>query len=57
MDYAENTGYKIVDFEPFCKTCEYQKRPEFEKPCDECLENPVNFESKRPLKWSKKCKK
>lgn len=57
MDYAENTGYKIVDFEPFCKTCEYQKRPEFEKPCNECLENPVNFESKRPLKWSKKCKK
>lgn len=39
----------IVDFANHCKNCEHSKVPEEEFPCYECLQNPVNDDSKAPI--------
>lgn len=43
-----NNHYKIVDFK-WCNRCINKSKAETEKPCDECLSNPVNTDSRRPL--------
>lgn len=48
-----NSHEHIVNFE-MCKQCIHYKRKESKRPCDECLENPVNVESKRPVYFKKK---
>lgn len=39
---------KIVNFEK-CRQCIHWQRSEHDGPCDECLENPTNYASERPL--------
>lgn len=41
---------KIVDFE-YCKTCEHKNTHDFLDPCHECLNNPTNTYSKRPVNY------
>ena len=43
--------YKFVEFDEFCVTCKHKKIQETEAPCDECLSNPVNLNSRKPVKW------
>ena len=44
-------GYKEVYFNEYCKSCEFKNKKEDETPCDECLENPVNLHSHKPVKY------
>lgn len=44
---------KIVDF-TWCKKCKHEKTKEPNPPCDECLSNPVNTDSIRPIMWEEK---
>ncbi len=44
---------KIVEFEKYCKKCEFRYCPQDMEPCDECLSNPVNENSKKPIKFIK----
>lgn len=46
--------YREVDFEAYCKTCKYEKRPETREPCCDCLEEPTNLFSEKPVKWEGK---
>lgn len=46
-------GYKEVDFKKYCETCKFKKNKETETPCDECLSNPVNLHSHKPVKYTK----
>lgn len=39
---------KIVDF-MFCKICKHYDKTDAEHPCDECLLQPVNQNSYRPV--------
>lgn len=48
--------YKEVYFDKFCKKCEYEKTENTKEPCDECLENPVNLYSHKPVNWKEKKK-
>lgn len=41
----------IVDFEQYCPKCKHKDLPEEKDPCHECLNEPVNDDSRRPLKW------
>ena len=41
---------KFVFFQ-YCKFCEHKNKEENEEPCDYCLENPVNTDSHRPIKF------
>lgn len=54
MVIENEDGYKVVDYNRWCKTCKYEKKKEEEVPCDECLETPLNFETTQPVKWEKK---
>lgn len=44
---------KEVYFDQYCKTCRYEKTAEHEDPCDECLNNPTNVYSHKPVKYEK----
>ena len=46
-----NEEYKEVNFEKYCNTCTYKKLSENKDPCEECLDNPVNLNSSKPIKW------
>lgn len=49
MEYPE----KFVEFDKFCETCKYKDIKQDEEPCNECLENPVNEHSIKPIKYEK----
>lgn len=46
--------YKEVYFDRYCKTCEHENLDESEDPCNECLENPKNTYSHKPVNWKEK---
>lgn len=47
-------SYKEVYFDEYCKTCANEKKKEDEEPCDECLSEPVNLDSHKPVRWKEK---
>lgn len=52
---ADNTA-KIVLFNYYCSKCKYEQVDETEDPCNECLTNPTNWDSRTPVKFEKKDK-
>lgn len=46
--------YKEVYFHQYCKQCEYRDLDETESPCFECLEDPVNAYSHKPVKFKER---
>ena len=48
--------YKEVYFGEYCKNCKYFEKEQNEEPCDECLENPINVYSHKPVCWEEKKK-
>lgn len=47
----ETNAYKEVYYDQFCKTCKNKDTPESSDPCDECLTEPVNLYSHKPVKY------
>ena len=43
--------YKEVDYYEYCQKCKHKDKKEEEQPCFECLEEPVNLYSRRPVKF------
>lgn len=48
---------KEVDFHKYCKKCKHQKKSESEDPCWDCLDQPVNEDSHKPIYFEEKDKK
>lgn len=46
--------YKEVFFDQYCKTCEHRDLAESEDPCYDCLEEPTNLESHKPVNYKEK---
>lgn len=46
--------YKAVYFDKYCQTCVHFDLKETDDPCDECLSEPVNLYSHKPVKWEEK---
>ena len=46
--------YKEVYFDKYCKTCKHKDVPEKDDPCAECLENPINLYSHKPVNYKEK---
>lgn len=46
--------YKEVYFGEYCKTCKHVDKKETDEPCDDCLNEPVNTYSHRPICWEEK---
>lgn len=42
---------KFVEFDQYCKRCKHEQLPESEDPCFECLANPVNVYSHKPVNF------
>ena len=40
---------KIVEYHKYCKTCEYEELAECDDPCHECLSNPTNRHTTKPV--------
>lgn len=47
----DNEERKEVYFDKYCSHCEYKDLKEYKDPCHECLSNPVNLYSHKPLKF------
>lgn len=39
----------FVDFDAFCPSCKYVERASIDYPCDDCLDHPVNQQSRKPV--------
>ena len=48
--------YKEVYFDKYCKTCKHEKLKETEEPCAECMGEPLNWNSHRPVKYDERKK-
>ncbi len=42
---------KEVRFDLYCKTCKDYKLEESQDPCNECLNEPSNEDSHKPVNW------
>ena len=47
-------SYKEVYFDQYCKSCKHKDLKETEEPCDECLSEPTNLDSHKPVRYDKK---
>jgi hypothetical protein len=45
---------KIVNFDEYCPTCANASKKEEDSPCDDCLGNPVNGSSHKPVYYKQK---
>lgn len=46
--------YKEVDYATYCKTCKYRDVDDVKDPCNDCLAEPYNLHSVKPVKWEEK---
>lgn len=47
----EDEQYKEVYFHEYCETCAHREVKDVDEPCNECLENPINLYSHKPVNW------
>ncbi len=47
------SNYKEVYFNEYCSKCKYKDTSEADDPCDECLNNPSNVDSHKPVNFKK----
>ncbi len=45
---------KEVRFDLYCKTCKYHDLDESKDPCNDCLNEPSNENSHKPVFWEEK---
>lgn len=49
--------YKEVEFDSYCPKCKHFKKLEEEDPCFDCMNEPLNLYSHRPVKYEKESKR
>ena len=45
---------KEVFFSEYCRSCKHEKCKETDDPCNECLSEPTNLYSHKPINWEEK---
>lgn len=45
---------KEVYFHMYCEKCKHEKVKDIDEPCNECLDNPTNLYSHKPVKFEEK---
>ena len=51
---ASPDGMKFVEYEVYCPKCKYSELKDSDDPCNECLTEPINFASVKPIKFEEK---
>lgn len=46
--------YKEVYFDKYCKTCKYEDVDDVKDPCDDCLGEPANVQSHKPVYYEER---
>lgn len=49
-------GYKEVYFDKYCNICKNKNVKESKDPCNECLSNPINLYSHKPINYKEETK-
>lgn len=49
-----DNNYKEIRFDIYCETCKHNGLDEKCDPCNECLEEPMNLYSEKPVRWEEK---
>ena len=47
----DENRYMEVDFKTYCAKCKYKNTAEVMDPCNECLDYPMNENSRVPIKY------
>lgn len=50
----DHQSYKEVYFHEYCKSCKHKNTEATDEPCDECLGEPINLNSHRPVNYEEK---
>jgi hypothetical protein len=50
MEYPD----KFVDFKKYCALCEHKEKKDWEDPCNECMDYPVNEHTRKPVNFTEK---
>ena len=50
----DKDGYKLVWFHIYCENCKHNRCKDTEEPCNECLSEPTNLFSHKPIKFEEK---
>ena len=50
----QDDAYKEVNFYEYCRTCEHFEKDAEEDPCCDCLAEPVNLNSHKPVNWEER---
>ena len=48
---ADESKEHIVDFATWCPKCDFKALNEADDPCNECLTNPTNIDSRIPVNY------
>ena len=48
--------YQFVEFNEFCPKCKYGDLDGFQDPCNDCLTNPANYGTTKPINFVDKNK-
>ena len=51
MTDIHESEYKEVYFHEYCEKCKYRTTKDVDEPCNECLDNPINLYSHKPVKF------
>lgn len=49
-----NEGMTEVYFGKYCKACKHYEKHSDQNPCDECLREPMNLYSHKPVRYEEK---
>lgn len=47
-------GYKEVEFWKYCEKCKHYEVEDVKDPCNDCLDEPVNLHSTKPVNFEEK---
>nr|DAE02579.1 MAG TPA: Urotensin II [Siphoviridae sp. ctmYS12] len=47
-------GYKEVEFWKYCEKCKHYEVEDVKDPCNDCLDEPVNLHSTKPVYFEEK---
>lgn len=50
----DHQAYKEVYFHKYCEKCKHKKLADNESPCGECLNEPLNWNTHKPVKYEEK---
>lgn len=50
----DNDGMQEVYFDEYCEKCKHALVKDTDDPCNECLDEPTNLYSHKPVKWEDK---